>query len=428
VKALKVGICGLGVVGGGVFVLLNRNADLVQRRIGAPVEVSLVAMRSNKLGLALGDTPVTDDVFEVARSPDVDVVVETIGGTDLALTLVRESLQQGKHVVTANKALIAEHGNALVALAEEKGVTLAYEAAVAGGTPVIKAIREGLAGNRISGIAGIINGTGNYILTQMRDTGAPFEKILKDAQALGYAEADPTFDVEGIDAAHKLTIMASIAFGMPLAFDQVYTQGISLVAPQDIEFAKELGYEVKHLGIAALAAPGRVSLRVHPVLVPKKCLLAGVNGVMNAVLVSADAVGSSMYYGPGAGSEATGSAIVSDIVDIARGNHVPVLGFTDSLTSSVAVDAIDQAVCGHYLRMVVDDRPGVIAEITRVMGDAGLSIDALVQKEHESGEKATLVVLIHDAPDAQARQSIQAIESLPTVSHPVQHIRVEHFS
>ena len=429
-KTLKVGICGYGTVGSGTLALLQGNAKEITRKTGVEIEIYRVASRSPQVDIA-GVTHSGTDPFEVANDPDVDVVVEAMGGFDPAYDVVHKALENGKHVVTANKALIAERGAALIELAEQNDVTLAYESAVAGGIPIIKALREGLAANRIDWLAGIINGTGNFILSEMMDKQREFADVLEEAQALGYAEADPTFDVEGIDAAHKLTIMASIAFGMPLAFDKTYTEGISALTPEDIGYAKELGYHIKHLGIARLEN-GWVQTRVHPTLISTKQLLAHVHGVGNAVVVHGHAVGSTLYNGPGAGAEATASSVVADIIDIARAKaqglskpSVPILGF-ETLRTDFKAMTIDEIETEYYLRITAQDVVGVMANVASELERHGVGIDALIQKESD-GKNVPIVILTDKAREGELNQAIAAIEKLASVTAPVMRIRVESF-
>lgn len=431
VKPVKVGICGLGTVGSGTFNVLARNAASIAARAQAPVAVVHVGARRDNPACELGDTRVSRDIFEVARDPDVDIVVELIGGTDVARELVELALDNGKHVVTANKALIAEFGNELFARAEAQGVNICFEAAVAGGIPIIKALREGLSANRIEWLAGIINGTGNFILSEMRDKGRDFADVLAEAQALGYAEADPTFDVEGIDAAHKLVILASLAFGMPLQFSSVYTEGITRLSTQDVEYAEELGYRIKHLGVAKQNGEG-VELRVHPTLIPEKRLLANVNGVKNAVLVEGDAVGPTLYYGAGAGAEPTASAVVADIVDLARdisagqASRIPALGVATGQLRDLPVVPMEKVVTAWYLRMEVEDRPGVLSQIASIFSEQGISIEALIQKAPAEGEtRVPLIMLTNRALQGSVDQAVAAIEALDTISGEVTRIRVE---
>ncbi len=433
-EAVKVGLLGLGTVGGGTATVLTRNAEDITRRTGKTIQVTLAADKdASKVQeyAALG-IKVVDDAFAVVNDPDIDIVVELIGGYTIAKDLVLAAVKNGKHVVTANKALIALHGNEIFAAASENNVTVAYEASVAGGIPVIKAIREGLSANKVEKVAGIINGTGNFILTEMRDKGSAFADVLKEAQELGYAEADPTFDVEGIDAAHKLTILASISFGIPLQFEKVYTQGISTVQIEDVNYAEELGYSIKHLGIAKKTDSG-VELRVHPTLLSKKELLANVNGVMNAVMVEGDAVGPTMYYGAGAGSEPTASAVVADVVDIARtlnvkdvSAKVPALAFDINSLESTAIKTIEEVETAYYLRVQADDKPGVMANVTKILGEHGISIEAMIQKEPAAGEtNASIIMLTTNTVEKNMLDAIAAIEGLDTISGNIVMLRVE---
>ncbi|MEN8763210.1 MAG: homoserine dehydrogenase, partial [Thiogranum sp.] len=377
---------------------------------------------------------VSDDAFAVVDDPDIDIIVELIGGYEPARELVLKALASGKHVVTANKALIATHGNEIFAAAQKQGVMVAFEAAVAGGIPIIKAVREGLAANRIEWIAGIINGTGNFILTEMRDKGRDFADVLSEAQKLGYAEADPTFDVEGIDAAHKLAILASIAFGIPLQFDKVYTEGIGHITRDDVAYAEQLGYRIKHLGVTRRTEKG-VELRVHPTLIPDRRLIANVDGVMNAVLVKADAVGPTLYYGAGAGAEPTASAVVADLVDVARTltvdpeNRVPHLAFQPDALTDLPILSMDDVKTAYYLRLCALDRPGVMADITRLLGDRAISIEALIQKEPPEGQSQVPVILLtREVREQQMNEAIQQIELLDSVQGKVTRIRMEHLS
>ena len=429
--AVKIGICGLGTVGSGTFNVLARNADTISARAQVDIEIAHVGARRDNPDCSLGDTRVSRDIFEVARDPAVQVLVELIGGTSVAKELVEEALGNGKHVVTANKALIAEFGNELFALAERNNVVIRYEAAVAGGIPIIKALREGLAANRIEWLAGIINGTGNFILSEMRDKGRDFADVLAEAQALGYAEADPTFDVEGIDAAHKLVILASLAFGMPLQFSSVYTEGITRLPPQDVEYAEELGYRIKHLGVAKQSDKG-VELRVHPTLIQEARLLANVNGVKNAVLVEGDAVGPTLYYGAGAGSEPTASAVVADIVDLARelsvgqNCRVPSLGFAADKLRELPILPMGDVVTPWYLRMEAEDKPGVLSSISSIFSEHGISIEALIQKAPAAGDtRVPLIMLTNAAAQSGMDAAVAAIEALGSVSGEVARIRVE---
>lgn len=430
-KAVRIGICGLGTVGGGSFRVLQDNADLIRARAGRSIEVTHVGARRDNPDCDIGDTRVSRDVFAVADDPDIDILVETIGGCDVARQLVLRALDNGKHVVTANKALIAEHGNEIFRRAAEKGVSVAFEAAVAGGIPIIKAIREGLAANRIEWLAGIINGTGNFILTEMREKGRSFEDVLAEAQQLGYAEADPTFDVEGIDAAHKLVILASIAFGIPLQFEKVFTEGIGAIDLRDVTYAEELGYRIKHLGIARRTAGG-IELRVHPTLIPAERLLANVNGVMNAVMVEGDAVGPTLFYGAGAGGGPTASAIVADIIDVARGledpfhSNVPHLAFHSEYLSAERILPIEEVETAFYLRMEVVDRPGVLSKIAQIMSDAGISIEALIQKAPKHGAVTVpLILLTNVAREGLLMDAVASIEALDSVTGAVTRMRVE---
>ncbi|WP_456413408.1 homoserine dehydrogenase [Thiolapillus sp.] len=432
-EPVKVGLLGLGTVGGGTMNVLHRNAAEISRRAGRDIVVSHAAAREfDPQGIdGLDQVSITNDAFEVVRNPEVDVVVELIGGYSPARELVLEAIAQGKHVVTANKALIALHGNEIFSAAQAKGVTVAFEAAVAGGIPIIKALREGLAANHIEWIAGIINGTGNFILTEMRDKGRDFADVLKEAQALGYAEADPTFDVEGIDAAHKLTILASLAFGIPLQFDKCYTEGIGKIEAQDVEYAEELGYRIKHLGVTRRTDAG-VELRVHPTLIPERRLIANVDGVMNAVLVKGDAVGSTLYYGAGAGSLPTASAVAADIIDIARAltvdpdSRVPHLAFQPDELSDFPVLGMDQIETAYYLRLTVEDKPGVLAKVTGILGESGISIEAVKQKEPLGGEtEVPLVLLTHRVLEGDMNRALAAITAMDTVRG-ASRIRVEY--
>ncbi|MEK7322464.1 MAG: homoserine dehydrogenase [Pseudomonadota bacterium] len=435
-NSVKVGLLGLGTVGGGTVSVLKRNAKEIERRAGRGIVVTHAAARDLRRvrNCDLAGIQLTDDPFAVVNNPDVDVVVELIGGTLAARELVSKAIANGKHVVTANKALIAKHGNELFAQAQAKGVMVAFEAAVAGGIPVIKAIREGLAGNRIEWLAGIINGTGNFILSEMRDKGRDFADVLAEAQRLGYAEADPTFDVEGIDAAHKLTILASIAFGIPLQFDRIYTEGISKITAEDVNYAEELGYRIKHLGIARRTEQG-VELRVHPTLIPYRRLIANVDGVMNAVLVKGDAVGPTLYYGAGAGAEPTASAVVADLVDVVRAltadpeNRVPHLAFQPDALADIPILPMSEVETAYYLRMEAEDRPGVLADVTRILADAGISIEAIIQKEQApEAQHVPVIMLTHRMRERQMNEAIQRIEALGSINGAVTRIRVEYLN
>jgi len=428
---IRVGICGFGTVGSGTFSVLARNSQDIAARVGRDVIVTHIGARRDNPRCDTGATRLSRDVFAVVRDPEVDIVVELIGGCDTARELVMEAIAAGKHVVTANKALIAQHGNQIFAAASARGVTVAFEAAVGGGIPIIKAIREGLAANRIEWVAGIINGTGNYILSEMREKGRSFADALAEAQALGYAEADPTFDVEGIDAAHKLVILASLAFGIPLQFEKVYTEGIGALAREDLAYAAELGYRIKHLGICR-RTPAGIELRVHPTLIPYDRLIANVNGVMNAILVKGDAVGPTLYYGPGAGSEPTASAVVADIVDVARTltadpNHrVPHLAFQADRLSSEPVLPMSAVQTSYYLRVAAVDRPGVLWRVAQILSEAGISIEALIQKEAPEGsETATMILLTSVTIESRMSDAIAAIEALESTRGRVTRIRME---
>ncbi|NLY15954.1 MAG: homoserine dehydrogenase [Gammaproteobacteria bacterium] len=433
-KTVKVGICGLGTVGGGTLNVLQRNAGEISRRTGRRIEVVQIAARSINPQCDTTGIEIISDAMQVAANPDVDVVVELIGGDTVARELVLAAIDNGKHVVTANKALLAVHGNEIFARAQAKGVMVGYEAAVAGGIPVIKAIREGLAGNRINWLAGIINGTGNFILTEMREEGRAFEDVLQEAQALGYAEADPTFDVEGIDAAHKLTILASIAFGIPLQFDKAYTEGITQLTTADVNYAEALGYRIKHLGVARRTGSG-IELRVHPTLIPEERLLANVNGVMNAVMVNGDAVGSTLYYGAGAGMEPTASAVVADLTDIARmmdaeaDCRVAALAFQAEALSSEAVLPIADCESAYYLRIQAQDHPGVLAQVASILSERGINIESIMQKEAEEQDGLIPVILLtHRVQEVRMIDAIAALEALEAVSTPVIRIRVEQLN
>jgi|TARA_R100001591_G_scaffold63267_1_gene72725 homoserine dehydrogenase len=433
VQSVKIGILGLGTVGSGTVSVLKRNSKEISRRAGRGIEITRAADKNldSPKTCDLTGIDLTDDAFSVVNDPEIQIVVELIGGTGIARDLVMQAIENGKHVVTANKALIAMHGNELFAKAQEKGVTIAFEAAVAGGIPIIKAIREGLAANRIEWLAGIINGTGNFILTEMRDKGRNFADVLAEAQALGYAEADPTFDVEGIDAAHKLTIMASIAFGIPLQFYKAYTEGISKISQEDVQYAEELGYHIKHLGIAKKTAQG-VELRVHPTLIPKRRLIANVNGVMNAVVVKGDAVGPTLYYGAGAGAEPTASAVVADIVDIVRAlttdpeNRVPHLAFQPDSLKDTPILPMSEVITSYYLRINTEDKPGVLADITRIFSEQDINIEAILQKQPEEEEGTVpIIMLTQPVVEKNMDEAIAQIEALDTVKDAIMRIRME---
>lgn len=428
---VKVGICGLGTVGSGTFNVLNRNREVIAARAGCDILVEQIGARRDNPACATGSVAVSRDVFAVADNPDVQILVELIGGTTTARELVLRAIHNGKHVVTANKALIAQYGNEIFAAAEQRGVSVAFESAVAGGIPIIKAIREGLAANRIEWLAGIINGTSNFILTEMREKNRAFDDVLKEAQALGYAEADPTFDVEGIDAAHKLMILASIAFGIPLQFNKIYTEGITRITPIDVEYAEQLGYRIKNLGIARRTEKG-IELRVHPTLIPEKRLIANVNGVMNAVLVKGDAVGPTLYYGPGAGAEPTASAVIADIVDVARtlnadpSHRVPYLAFQQNALNDTPVLTIDDVITSYYLRISALDKPGVLSRIAQVLSDAGISIEALIQKEPSADQDhVPVIILTNRTLERQLVAAIAQLEALDSIDGEVVRIRVE---
>lgn len=435
-KQLNVGLLGIGTVGGGTFAVLTRNAEEISRRTGVAIKVIQVADRNIEHAKAVtnGLVDVTDNAENVVNNPAVDVVVELIGGYTISKTLVLNAIENGKHVVTANKALLALHGNEIFAAAKAKGVIVAYEAAVAGGIPIIKALREGLGANKIEWVAGIINGTTNFILTQMREKGLAYQDVIAEAQRLGYAEADPTFDVEGIDAAHKLTILAAIAFGMPMKFDQAYTEGITQLQQKDIQYAEELGYRVKLLGITKRTKSG-VELRVHPTLIPEKRLVANVDGPMNAVVVKGDAVGPTLYYGAGAGAEPTASAVVADLMDVARlsgasiEQRVPYLGFQADQLKDLPVLPIAEINSAYYLRMRASDKPGVLANVTKILADLDISIDAMLQKEPADNEtEAEIVILTHVTQEKNMDAAIAKIEALPAIAGKLVKIRMEELS
>jgi homoserine dehydrogenase len=434
-KPINVGLLGLGTVGGGTLTVLRRNAQEISRRAGREIRVVRAAVRNLDKAKALaGDLPLTTNPFEVVDDPSIDIVVELIGGLEPARELVLRAIANGKHVVTANKHLVAKYGNEIFAAAQAKGVMVAFEAAVAGGIPIIKALREGLTANRIEWLAGIINGTSNFILTEMRDKGAAFEDVLKQAQELGYAEADPTFDIEGIDAAHKLTILSAIAFGIPMQFDRAYTEGISKLTREDVKYAEELGYRIKLLGIARRAENG-IELRVHPTLIPERRLIANVDGAMNAVLVKGDAVGPTLYYGAGAGAEPTASAVVADLVDVTRlhtadpHHRVPHLAFQPDQLADTPILPMDEVRTAYYLRLRAYDRPGVLADITRILADSEISIDAMVQKEPAEGEEQVdIILLTHITVEKNVNAAIAKIEALDAVAGKVMRIRLEELA
>ncbi len=433
IKPINVGLLGIGTVGGGTFTVLQRNAEEITRRAGRPIRITVVADKNVELAKKVtgGACRVTDDAFSVVADPEVDIVVELIGGYGVAKELVLKAIANGKHVVTANKALLATHGNEIFKAAQDKGVMVAFEAAVAGGIPIIKALREGLTANRIEWIAGIINGTTNFILSEMRDKGLSFDTVLKEAQRLGYAEADPTFDIEGVDAAHKITILSALAFGIPMQFDKAYIEGISKLDAIDIKYAEQLGYRIKLLGITKRTDEG-VELRVHPTLIPSKRLIANVEGAMNAVLVQGDAVGSTLYYGKGAGAEPTASAVIADLVDVTRTatadpqNRVPHLAFQPNAMADIKILPMDDVITSYYLRLRVQDKPGVLADITRILADEQISIDAVIQKEPEEGEEQTdLIMLTHQTREKRINAAIKKIEALGVVAGKVTKLRLE---
>jgi len=439
-KPIQVGLLGIGTVGSGTFEVLKRNQEEIQRRAGRPIQITMVAdLDTARAQEIVGNAvKVVNDARQVIANPEIDIVVELIGGYGIAKQLVLEAIAAGKHVVTANKALLAVHGTEIFAAAHKKGVMVAFEAAVAGGIPIIKALREGLSANRIHWVAGIINGTTNFILSEMRDKGLAFGDVLKQAQALGYAEADPTFDIEGVDAAHKATIMAAIAFGVPVQFDKAYIEGITKLEAQDIRYAEQLGYRIKLLGISKRTADG-IELRVHPCLVPAKRLIANVEGAMNAVMVQADAVGTTLYYGKGAGSEPTASAVIADLVDVTRLhtadplNRVPHLAFQpetfDQAMSNLPVMPMEQVVTSYYLRLRVADQAGVLAQITGIFAQAAISIDAVLQREAGEGENQTdLIILTHDCVEAKMNQALAQMQQLSTVLAPITRIRKEELN
>jgi homoserine dehydrogenase len=439
-KPIKVGLLGMGTVGSGVFTVLKRNQEEIFRRAGRSIEISMVADLDTTRAQAAAGAGVTvvADARAIIANPEIDIVIELIGGYGIARQLVMEAIEAGKHVVTANKALLAVHGTEIFAAAHKHGVMVAFEAAVAGGIPIIKALREGLTANRIEWIAGIINGTTNFILSEMRDKGLDFDVVLKEAQRLGYAEADPTFDIEGVDAAHKATLMSAIAFGIPVQFDKAYVEGITKLGAQDIKYAEQLGYRIKLLGITKRTAKG-VELRVHPSLVPAKRLIANVEGAMNAVVVQGDAVGTTLYYGKGAGSEPTASAVIADLVDIARlhgaevTQRVPHLAFQPQSMSDMPVLPMGEVVTSYYLRLNVADKAGVLASVTGILAGAGISIDAMLQREADEvgGEGSTqtdLIILTHDCVEAKMNDALAQMQALPTVLSPITRIRKEELA
>ena len=432
-KPINVGLLGIGTVGGGTFTVLARNEAEITRRAGRPIRISVVADKDTALAKTVtqGKVRVTDDAFAVINDPEVDIVIELIGGCGVAKELVLKAIENGKHVVTANKALLANHGNEIFAAAQKKGVMVAFEAAVAGGIPIIKAVREGLSANRIEWIAGIINGTTNFILSEMRDKGLPFDVVLKEAQRLGYAEADPTFDIEGVDAAHKITILSAIAFGIPMQFDKAHVEGISKLEAEDIKYAEQLGYRIKLLGITKRKENG-IELRVHPTLIPARRLIANVEGAMNAVLVQGDAVGSTLYYGKGAGAEPTASAVIADLVDVTRmhtadsAHRVPHLAFQPDALHNTPILPLSEVETGYYLRLRVEDKPGVLADITRILADQQISIDAMIQREPGEDEDQTdIIILTHVTRERNVDAAIAKIEVLPVVKRNVIRLRME---
>jgi homoserine dehydrogenase len=432
-KPINVGLLGIGTVGGGTFTVLSRNAEEITRRAGRPIRIGVVADRDVERAKKLtgGTCRVTDDAFSVVADPEIDIVVELIGGYTVARELVLRAIDSGKHVVTANKALLAVHGTEIFAAAQRKGVMVAFEAAVAGGIPIIKAVREGLTANRIEWIAGIINGTTNFILSEMRDKGLAFDVVLKEAQALGYAEADPTTDIEGFDAAHKITILSALAFGIPVQFDKAHVEGISRLEATDIRYAEQLGYRIKLLGIAKRRADG-IELRVHPTLIPAKRLIANVEGAMNAVVVRGDAVGTTLYYGKGAGAEPTASAVIADLVDVTRmhtadpENRVPHLAFQPDALADLPILPMAEVETGYYLRLRVEDKPGVLADVTRILADRQISIEAMIQREPAEGEQQTdIILLTHVTREKQVDEAIARVEALGSVMGKVTRLRCE---
>lgn len=432
-KQINVGLIGIGTVGGGTWTVLKRNAEEITRRAGRPIKITHVADKNLDLANKVvgNDATITDDAFALIKNPDIQIIVELVGGVGIAKNIVLQAIENGKHVVTANKALLAKFGEEIFAAAHKKGVMVAFEAAVAGGIPIIKALREGLTANRIEWAAGIINGTTNFILSEMRDKGLPFADVLKEAQRLGYAEADPTFDIEGVDAAHKATLMAAIAFGIPVQFDKAYIEGITKLESADIAYAEQLGYRIKLLGIVRRQQDG-VELRVHPTLIPEKRLLANVEGAMNAVLVKGDAVGLTLYYGKGAGAEPTASAVIADIVDVSRlcdseiAERVPHLAFQpDALSTNLPILPMGEVLTGNYLRIRVEDKAGALAKITAILAEQDISIDALLQKEALSKGETDLIILTHICKEKAVLAAIEKLEKLETTKGKVQRIRRE---
>lgn len=434
-KPIHVGLLGVGTVGGGTYTVLRRNQQEITRRTGRNIIIRMIAdldqERIRTLTAGDNDVVATSDALEIARHPDIDIVVELIGGQTIAKQAILEAIAHGKHVVTANKALLANHGNEIFAAAQQHNVIVAFEAAVAGGIPIIKALREGLAANQIEWIAGIINGTSNYILSEMRTKGLDFDTALASAQQLGYAEADPTFDIEGSDAAHKITIMAALAFGIPVRFDQTYIEGITQLANEDIRYAEELGYRIKLLGITKRTSSG-IELRVHPTLIPAKRLIANVEGVMNAIIAQGDAVGPTLYYGAGAGAEPTASAVIADLVDVTRlmtsnpEHRVPVLAFLPELLSDTPIISMEEVETAYYLRLQVADQPGVLADISRILADNDISISAMIQKEHLSARnKVSIIMLLHKTKEKNTNAAIEKIQNLPVIADKIIRIRLE---
>jgi homoserine dehydrogenase len=433
IKPINVGLLGIGTVGGGTYTVLKRNEEEITRRAGRPIRITVVADKNLELAKKVtgGACRITDDAFSVVSDPEVDIVIELIGGYGIAKELVMKAIANGKHVVTANKALLAAHGNEIFKAAHDKGVMVAFEAAIAGGIPIVKAVREGLTANRIEWIAGIINGTTNFILSEMRDKGLDFATVLKEAQRLGYAEADPTFDIEGVDAAHKITLLSSLAFGIPVQFDKAHIEGISKLDAIDIKYAEQLGYRIKLLGITKRTPEG-VELRVHPTLIPARRLIANVEGAMNAVLVQGDAVGATLYYGQGAGAEPTASAVIADLVDVTRmhtadpENRVPHLAFQPDAMADLKILPMDEVQTSYYLRLRVLDKPGVLADITRILADEQISIDAVIQKEPGEGEtQADLIMLTHQTREKRVNAAIAKIEASGVVAGKVTRLRME---
>ncbi len=435
-KPIHIGLLGIGTVGGGTYTVLKRNREEIARRAGRDIVITMIADKDLEKARKLADPGVivTDNAHEITTHPDIDIVVELIGGQTIAKDLILEAIAHGKHVVTANKALLANHGTEIFAVARAKGAIVAFEAAVAGGIPIIKALREGLTANRITWIAGIINGTANFILSEMREKGLSFAEVLAQAQKLGYAEADPTYDIEGIDAAHKITLMSAIAFGIPVQFSKVYTEGITQLTGEDIRYAEELGYRIKLLGITKRVEKG-IELRVHPTLIPERRLIANVEGVMNAVVVRGDAVGATLYYGAGAGAEPTASSVIADLVDVTRMqtadpmHRVPTLSFQPDLLSDTPVIPMEEVETAYYLRMQVIDKPGVMAEITRIVAENNISISALIQKEASpNSDRVSIIMLTHLTVEKNINAAIARLEALPVVAGKVIRVRIEELN